>query len=259
MIEPESDWFSKNKEDIEKICDRHYGIGSDGILFGPEWIEGTPMLRIFNPDGSEAEKSGNGLRIFAHHLFMNGHVKSDTFSIKTISGRVNVKVENKDATLISVEMGKASFEPKTIPLNHSDKWVDKEIQTDFGRHKLTCLSVGNPHAVFFPENWDEELIYKLGPHLENNALFPNRTNVQMVRVLDRENIEIKIWERGAGFTQASGSSSCAAAYAAFYLKKTSNKVNVKMPGGSIEILIDGGHSIHMKGKVGHVFNGTYSE
>ncbi len=259
VIEPESKWFSPNEAEIKEICDRHYGVGSDGILFGPVWENDIPFLRIFNPDGSEAEKSGNGLRIFAHHLFVQGHIKSKQFSIKTISGLVGVNIQNDEATTITIDMGKASFSPKNIPITTNEEWIDKKLVTEKGNYNFTCLSVGNPHAVFFPDNWDEQLINKIGPIIENHKLFPNRTNVQMVRVLDDENIEIRIWERGAGYTQASGSSSCAAAYAAYHLNKTSNKIKVKMPGGIISTFIDENQNIHMTGKVLPVFNGVYSK
>ncbi len=257
VIEPKEKGFSPTEENVRRICNRHYGIGSDGILYGPSMNGDWPELRIFNPDGSEAEKSGNGLRIFAQHLYVKGHVKQKKFKIKTASGLVNVIIEDPDVGLININMGKASFNPKDIPLASENTWINQALKTSLGEVHLTCLSVGNPHAVFFPNNWDENLIHTLGPEIENDKLFPKRTNVQMVRVLDENQIEIRIWERGAGFTLASGSSSCAAAFASYYLKKTENEIKVKMPGGEINISVLNDGNILMKGNVEHVFEGVF--
>ena len=258
VIEPQSDWFEPTPEQIRKICDRNYGVGSDGILYGPEWQNDQPFLRIFNPDGSEAEKSGNGLRIFAQHLFLKGHVDKRKFSIITNSGTSDVEILNSDATRIKIDMGRPSFRPEDIPINDSESCLDKEIRTSAGILKISSLSVGNPHTVFFPEKWDEDLIRKIGPELENNAFFPNRTNVQMVKVLDRNTIEIRIWERGAGYTLASGSSSCAAAYVCYTLGRTDNTIDVVMPGGKISIQIDENDHVWKTGEVEKVFEGTFS-
>ncbi|MEQ8360652.1 MAG: diaminopimelate epimerase [Cytophagales bacterium] len=257
VIDSREKAFSPNEESVRRICDRHYGAGSDGILHGSILNGGWPELRIFNPDGSEAEKSGNGLRIFAHHLFIKGHVDQKNFKIKTASGLVDVKIENNSASLISINMGKASFSPEDIPLASEKTWIDEAINTSLGEINLTCISVGNPHAVFFPENWNENLILTLGPEIEKNNLFPNRTNVQMVKVLNKNEIEIRIWERGAAYTLASGSSSCAAAYVSNFLKKTEREIKVKMPGGEIYISIMDNGDILMKGKVQHVYDGVY--
>ncbi|QNL21823.1 diaminopimelate epimerase [Hyphobacterium sp. CCMP332] len=257
VIESVEKAFSPNEESVKRICDRHYGAGSDGILYGSILNGGWPELRIFNPDGSEAEKSGNGLRIFAHHLFIKGHVDQKEFKIRTVSGLVDVKIENSEASLISINMGKASYSPKDIPIDAEKKWIDKAFKTSLGDINLTALSVGNPHAVFFPEDWNENLIHTLGPEIEKNKLFPRRTNVQMVRVLSKNEIEISIWERGAGYTLASGSSSCAAAYVSNFLKKTKSDIKVKMPGGEIYISILDNGDILMKGNVQHIYDGVY--
>jgi diaminopimelate epimerase len=256
VIEPESKWFIPEMDRIKQICNRNYGVGSDGILYGPIIKDGEIHLKIFNPDGSEAEKSGNGLRIFAHHIFKRQFVKSSKFSIHLKNDTVEAEVLNPKGTEIRVNMGKASFDPKAIPISNENPWVNKNIETAFGDFEFTCLSVGNPHAVFFPKNWEENLILKIGPLIEKHPLFQNRTNVQMAKVIDNKTIEIRIWERGAGYTLASGSSACASAYVSNYLKYTSNDMNVIMPGGVINVKIQANGDIIMQGSVTSVFEGT---
>lgn len=255
VIEPGTDWFDTSEEVIRTVCDRHTGIGSDGILYGPEWNNGIPVLRIFNPDGSEAEKSGNGLRIFASHLFKRGHLKTDNFHIQTSAGLSEVWILDDKGERIKINMGKASFRPEDIPMKAAGAFVDKAITVDSGTYHFTCLSVGNPHAVFFPKVWDEQLIKKAGPEIEHHKLFPKRSNVQMARVIDANQLEIRIWERGAGYTMASGSSSCAAAMAAYKLGLTESIVKVGMPGGTLEIEILDTGEILMTGTAKAVFFG----
>jgi diaminopimelate epimerase len=259
VIEPEDQWFKPEPQTIREICDRNMGVGSDGILYGPIVSDAGISLRIFNPDGSEAEKSGNGLRIFAHHIYIRGIISEQTFKINLNTSSVDIKILNEEASEIRVNMGRPSFEPQKLPMSSESEWINNGIETSRGTYNFTCLSIGNPHAVFFPDSWDDSLIHKVGPEIENNSLFPNRINVQMVRVIDRKTIEIRIWERGAGYTLASGSSSCASAFAAYYLKKVDKNIRVIMPGGKIQLEITDQNEILMTGHVKHVFNGEYGE
>lgn len=249
-------------EKIRLVCDRNFGIGSDGILL----LTGTDEpfgLRIFNPDGSEAEKSGNGLRIFAKFLFEFGYAQSCIFKIQTMGGLVTAEVfPGKDNRVgrVQVDMGKASVDPEDVGIpGRTQPFVEEllELAPDL-RIKGTAISVGNPHFVFFRDDIDESLMREWGPRIENHPLFPRRINTQMVRVTGPSEIEIRIWERGAGWTLASGSSSCAAATVAVLLGKVKSPVKVRMPGGMLVIDVSGEREIRMEGPVSEVFEGDLS-
>jgi len=258
VIDPNVSDVRLSPESIRLICDRNFGIGSDGILYGPIKGGDIPELRIFNPDGSEAEKSGNGLRIFAKYLFESKYVDKKNFSIKTLGGMVKVHIQDDAANLIKINMGKVTFLSTEIPVKGKKREVINEpLEVNGVKYKVTCLSIGNPHCVVPMEDITEEKTKKLGPYIENHKMFPNRINMQLLKVIDRENIEIKIWERGAGYTLASGSSSCAAAAAANKLGLVDRKINVKMPGGSLFIEIDDNQEIYMTGPVEGVFEGRF--
>jgi diaminopimelate epimerase len=242
------------------ICHRNFGIGSDGILYGPIMHGDRIGLRIYNPDGSEAEKSGNGIRIFSRYLRDAGHVSSRKFLLQTKGGEVAVEFLGDAADLIKVDMGGITFRSEEIPVSGpSREVVNETLNLSEGSFTVTCLSVGNPHCVVPLDEISEERARKIGPEIETHALFPNRINVQLLEVMDRCNIKIEIWERGAGYTLASGSSSCAAACAAHKLGLVDPQVNVHMPGGTIEIEIDESGHVHMTGPVSSVAEGNFSE
>jgi diaminopimelate epimerase len=245
-------------EQIRKICHRHYGLGSDGILWGPfpaaavtPAVPATAFgLRIFNPDGSEAEKSGNGLRIFSRYLFDRGLVGADApFRVSTPGGVVGSTVFHGGES-IRVEMGRVSFDSAKIPvlLEGGPREVVGEKLAAGGRDFTYCAAtVGNPHCVIPVPKATAGLATRYGPAIENHPLFPNRTNVQFLEIIDRENIRIEIWERGAGYTYASGSSGSAAAAVARKLGLTGDALPVHMPGGKIEISIAPGYAVTMTG------------
>lgn len=259
VIDPQLRDIPLTKEVIELICHRNFGIGSDGILYGPILENGEFRLRIFNPDGSEAEKSGNGIRIFSRYLFDTGYLSSNDFLLTTLGGVVKVKILNDTASLVQVDMGKAVFISPDIPVAGDKREVIAEPFVIAGhKFEVTCVSVGNPHCVILQDEVSESVARKFGPLIENDALFPNRTNVQFMKVIDRHNIQIEIWERGAGYTLASGSSSSASASVAYRLGLTGNEVRVHMPGGMIDILIDADKHIHMTGSVTSVSQGIFA-
>lgn len=255
--------FNLSEKNIRLICDRNYGIGSDGILILEKINDKEFKVRIFNPDGSEAEKSGNGIRILAKYIYDYRYTTEKEFYIHTLGGKVKVSIIeeiNKKARKIEVEMGKVSFISNQIPvLGPEREVIDEEIEINGEKIKVTCLSIGNPHCVFFVEEIDENKIRKLGPILENYHLFPNRTNVQMVKILSPEKIEIRIWERGAGYTLASGSSSCAAAAASYKKGLVKNELEVRMPGGNLFIKINPDWTVNLIGPAEEVFKGKLSE
>ena len=243
-------------EQVRVICHRNFGIGSDGILWGPLPSRKADFgLRIFNPDGSEAEKSGNGLRIFSRYLWDQGKAKGPSFTIETPGGVV--KAEIKDSgRLITIAMGSVSFESRRIPVAGPDREVVGETIGVEGRtFRFTAATIGNPHCVIPVDELSADLARRYGPAIEVHPLFPNRTNVQFLKVLDRNNIQIEVWERGAGYTLASGSSSSACAAVAHRLGLVDRSVTVRMPGGSIGIEIGDGFSITMTGSVNRVADG----
>ena len=246
-------------DQIRVVCHRNFGVGSDGILWGPlPSAQSEFGLRIFNPDGSEAEKSGNGLRIFSRFLWDHGLVKNPNFTVETPGGHVQVAIKD-GGKLLTIAMGSVSFDSAKIPVNlaGAPREVLNEKITILDREFTYCAAtIGNPHCVIPLPAVTPELAHKYGPHLETHANFPRKTNVQFLQVLDRKNIRIEIWERGAGYTLASGSSSSAAAAVAHRLGLVDRDVTVHMPGGTIGIGIGDGFSIMMTGTVNKVADGT---
>ena len=247
---------------IRLLCDRNYGVGSDGILLLEK--ETPPFgLRIFNPDGSEAEKSGNGLRIFSKFLYEYGFAKEKEFLIDTAGGRVRSTVRTDQSgrvTSVLVEMGTYTFDPAVVGIKERNTPLIEEALSLDGKVSVTgsAVSVGNPHFVFFVEKIDEPFIREFGTLIEHHPLFPRRINTQMVRVVGPNEIEIRIWERGAGYTQASGSSSCAAASCAVFLGKVKSPVTVRMPGGTLLIEVGEKGDLRMEGPVEEVMTGNFS-
>jgi diaminopimelate epimerase len=244
-------------DQIRVVCHRNFGVGSDGILWGPLPSKTSEFgLRIFNPDGSEAEKSGNGLRIFSRYLWDQGLVKNPTFTIETPGGHVQSAIKDS-GRLITVAMGRVTFESEKIPVVGPNREVLGEKITVLGRaFTFNAASIGNPHCVIPLAEVSPALANQYGPHLETHPNFPKRINVQFLQVLDRANIRIEIWERGAGYTLASGSSSSASAAVAHRLGLIDRSVTVHMPGGTIGIEIGDGFSIQMTGTVNKVAEGS---
>jgi diaminopimelate epimerase len=286
VLDP-ADWpLPPSPAAIRRICDRRYGVGADGILWGPcEPAEAaTPAvpqgarpfgLRLFNPDGSEFEKSGNGLRIFARYLWDRRRPPGRQFAISTAGGLVVAHVLDEAGSRISMEMGRLSFDSRAIPVAGPPREVLEERITVAGRElRITAATIGNPHCVVFVDDETfevfgdpsagsgqalEGLAQNLGSLLERLPLFPNRTNVQFVRPLDHHTLRMAIWERGAGYTLASGTSACAAAGAAIRTGRCASPVTVQMPGGALHVEVAGDWSARLTGAVEPVCSGEVSE
>jgi len=265
VMDPKELTFRLTPKNIKAVCDRNWGLGSDGILALVPSKKADFGLRIYNPDGSEAEKSGNGLRIFARYLHATGKTKKKHFTVETKGGLVTIDLHvdrHGDASAVTVEMGQATFKPAALPCTMAvDELIQQPIDAAGRALSFTGVSVGNPHCVVFKqagESWSREDLLTLGPKLENHTLFPKRTNVQLAVPTGPKEIFILIWERGAGETQASGSSSCAAASAAVRLGLVKSPVTVKMPGGTLNIEVAQDFSLTMKGPVAEVARGTLS-
>lgn len=265
VVDPKALSFKLTPKNIELICNRNWGLGSDGILALVPSKKADFGLRIFNPDGSEAEKSGNGLRIFARYLHAMGKTRKKRFTVETKGGLVTIDLHldrQGDASAVTVEMGRATFKPAALPCTlPADELIQQPIEVAGRSLTFTGVSVGNPHCVVFrqaTESWSREDLLALGPALEHHAIFPKRTNVQLAIPTGPKELFILIWERGAGETQASGSSSCAAASAAVRLGLVKSPVTVKMPGGTLNIDVAEDFSLTMTGPVTEVARGTLS-
>ena len=260
VIDPKDLSASLTTEQVKTICHRNFGVGSDGILLGPlPSVAAKCALKIYNPDGSIAEKSGNGLRIFSRYLWDTKFVGNDEFAIQTDGGLVRSTVFD-DGKMVRVEMGQVSFDSEKIPVVGPKRDVINEKISVGGREFIFCAAtIGNPHCVLPLPEISSKIAHEFGPLLEAHANFPRKTNVQFMKVLDRANIEIEIWERGAGYTLASGSSSSAAAAVAHKLGLVDRSVSVHCPGGIIKIEIRDGFDILMTGSVTKVATGVMSQ
>jgi diaminopimelate epimerase len=248
VLDPNKNSLVLSPEKTRLICDRNFGVGGDGILYGPIFDNGKTAVRIFNPDGSEAEKSGNGVRIFSRYLKDRGYVTDDSFVLSTKGGDVDVRYLNTDGSLMRVLMGAVTFQSDRIPVSGpSREIVDETMIFNGQEYKVTCLSINNPHCVIPMTEISKEKALALGSAVENAPNFPNRINMQLLKVLDRNAIQIEIFERGAGYTLASGSSSCAAASAAHRLGLVDDSITVHMPGGTLTIEITAENTVYMTG------------
>lgn len=241
---------------VQCICDRHRGAGSDGILLD-ERTSTSPSfaLRIFNPDGSEAEKSGNGLRIFSRYLYDTQQVPLNSpFCIKTRGGLVKSEVL-KNGKIVRVEMGRVSFKSSDIPVDtFDDEVLNKRLIIKDTTLTFSAASVGNPHCVIFVESLEQarSMAMQFGPEIEKHGFFPNHTNVQFAYVINQQHLGVEIWERGAGYTLASGTSACAAAAVAHRLGHCERALTVRMPGGALIIHISPNYEVEMTGPVTYV-------
>ena len=255
--------FELNEKAIRRICNVNFGIGSDGILLKVQSTKADFGLRIFNPDGSEAEKSGNGLRIFCKYIYDYKFSQTRKFTVETLGGIVNadvVEIKNNRASLITIDMGQAIFDSKEIPTKFtSEEVIGKKISVLDKEFEVNCVSMGNPHCVIIKDDLDINEIKKYGPYIENNKMFPNKTNVQFVKVISRNTVEVLIWERGAGFTLASGTSSCAVVSVLRKKNLVDSRVKVKLLGGELIIEIDDEFNVRMTGPVRQIAEGILNE
>ena len=255
----------KNIPEIaRKLSDRHFGIGSDGLILidKPDDKNSDFKMRIFNSDGSEAEMCGNGIRCVAKFIHDNNLSKNNKMSIETLAGIKKVKLlenDNGECNEVIVDMGEPLFQDKNIPYNIYEPYnKDLYIVVAGKTMRFTVVSMGNPHAVTFVENLDDLQIEKYGPIIENNPIFPNKTNVEFVEILDKNNIRIRVWERGVGETFACGTGACASVVAAGINGYTDENVTTILPGGSLKIEWGKDNHIYMQGPATTVYTGVIS-
>jgi len=250
---------------VKALCDRQFGVGGDGVL---AVLPGDPgadaRMRVLNSDGSEAEMCGNGIRCVAKELFDRGGVKKDRIAIDTGAGRLVCAIEKRGdvAETVTVEMGRPRLLRGEIPMTGpaSERCVEQPIEVrGQATRNVTCVSMGNPHAVTFVESGDlRALAESAGPLVENHAWFPNRTNAEFARVISPREIELVVWERGCGITLACGTGACATVVAAVITGRAEegSEVLVHLPGGDLVIAVEKGLSnVLMRGPALHVFDG----
>ena len=239
----------------QRLCERHRSVGADGLLLLSNSSAGNVQMRIFNADGSEAEMCGNGIRCFAKYSYENGIVSKTQFTVDTLAGLKHVwlTLKNQTVQVVKVDMGTAQWERSKIPMVGEGTCINSDLRVDDKDYKVTCLSMGNPHCVIFVENVDEFPVENIGPIIERHETFPNRTNVEFVQLLHRDELKVRVWERGCGETLACGTGACAAAVAAHRLGLVSPKVKVQVLGGELEINI--ADHIFMTGPAEKVFEG----
>lgn len=254
----------KKPEIVEEICRRGFSVGADGVIFvTPANTEDADIrFRIFNSDGSEAEMCGNGIRCFAKYVYENEILNSNEMLVETGGGikEVNLDVEGREVIASTVDMGVATFKTSEIPMiSDEDEFLDSELIVDGKSIKMTVVNVGNPHAVIFTENIEDIELHKIGPLIENHPAFPQKTNVHFVNIINRNEIEMITWERGAGFTLACGTGATSCVIAGFKLGKLDEEVEVHLPGGELLIIVyemGGEVRIFMEGEAILVFDGV---
>lgn len=260
IYDPNRNACELQERQVEALCRRNLGVGADGILYGP-FFDGDKMrVRIFNPDGSEAEKSGNGIRIFSKYLKDMGYVTEESYVLHTKAGETRVTFLNEQGDLMRVDMGYPEFVAKEIPVvGFEGEIVNEAIFFCDNFYNATCVSLGNPNCVLMLEEVSRKKAMQLGPYVENSRYFPNRINMQLCQVLDRENIQIEIYERGAGYTYASGTGACAAAAASHKMGFVGDRVTVHMHGGELLVEFAADGRIDMTGPVVYIGNITLAE
>ena len=249
----------------KKLSERHFGIGADGLIIidKPDNNKSDFKMRIFNSDGSEAEMCGNGIRCVAKFIHDNKLSDKDKMSIDTLAEIKKVKLiedKNGQCNEVIVDMGEPIFQDKNIPYNVYEPFnKDLDINVEGEKMRFTVVSMGNPHAVTFVENLDDLKIEKYGPIIECNPIFPNRTNVEFVQILDKNNIRVRVWERGVGETYACGTGACAAVVASGINGYTDENVAVTLPGGRLNIEWGKDNHIYLQGTAKTIFEGVIKE
>ena len=257
----------------QRMCDRHFGVGGDGIILVEPSTRADLRMRIFNPDGSEAEMCGNGIRCFTRYVIEQGlaekSAETDGLSIETLAGlqRVFPIFDNGIISRVKVNMGPPTLTPASVPVvlgpGYDDSQgpvLDYPLEAEGHKLSLAFVSMGNPHAVALLDTpVDDFPLLSLGPDVEHHSMFPHRVNFEVVNVLDRGHLRVRVWERGAGATLACGSGACAAMVAARLQGRIEDRVDVELPGGVLTVAWDPQGDVWMEGPVAEVFQGEWTE
>lgn len=246
---------------VKHLSDRHFGIGGDGVIFiNPTDVDDADFeMEMYNADGSRAEMCGNGIRCVAKYVYDKGLTSKKKINIISAGNikKLCLTIQDKKVILVKVNMGAPELIAKNVPVkSENEKVIDEAITVNGKEYKMTCVSMGNPHAVVFMDNVEDLEINKLGPYFENHERFPKRTNTEFVKVLDRHTVQMRVWERGTGETLACGTGACATVVACILNGLTEEQVTVKLLGGELEIFWDRKENlVFMTGPATHVFDG----
>lgn len=240
----------------EKLCERRFSVGADGLLLVYASNVADIRMRIFNSDGSEAEMCGNGIRCFSKYCYENGIVPKSDFSVETLAGikHVWLNLAGTEVASVKVDMGAPNWQRSSLPMLGSGTAINETLEVNGEVYKVTCLSMGNPHCVTFVDDVEAFPVCKVGPIIENHKVFPKRTNVGFVHVASKSELDVRVWERGCGETLACGTGTCAAVAVANKLGKVGNKVTVHVLGGDLQVEI--GETLFLSGAAEKVFEGT---
>jgi len=243
-----------------KVCDRHFGIGADGLVLVLPSETADIRMRIFNSDGSEAEMCGNVIRCFAKYVYQRGIVNKEIMEVETLAGlRIpEIIQENGQIIAVRVDMGEPILERSDIPMNGpAGRVVDEPLEVLDETYRVTCVSMGNPHCVIFVPQVDKIPLSKVGPLVESHPVFPRKTNTEFIQVHSRDEVTMRVWERGAAETLACGTGACATVVAGVLNDKTNRKVTVHLAGGDLLIEWADNNHVYMTGPAVDVFEGIY--
>ncbi|MGB9876517.1 MAG: diaminopimelate epimerase [bacterium] len=257
--------FEESLQDVpldtlaRNICDRHFGIGGDGLLLLLPSKVANFRMRIFNSDGSEAEMCGNGIRCFALYIYEHKMWEEKGVDIETLAGvkRVKVLTEGKKVEGVRVGMGLPIFQRESIPVKGRDNPLNMSLRAGGRRWEVSALSMGNPHCVILVDDVENFPVEKIGPEIEKHPLFPNRTNVEFVEVLNREELKVRVWERGVGETLACGTGACASLVVTALKGLTSRTAKVRLKGGNLQVEWQEAGEVFLTGPAEEVFEGEF--
>lgn len=244
----------------ELVSDRHFGIGSDGLILIGDSDKADFRMRMFNADGSESEMCGNGIRCVGKYVYDHGLTRKTDVSIETLAGIRNLKfiLAGDRVASVRVDMGPAILEPRKIPVDADGKdFIDREIVVDGKPYRVTAVSMGNPHAVIRVDSVDGLDLEAIGPSFEHHKLFPNRVNTEFVQIISKKEVRMRVWERGSGETLACGTGACATVVACFLNGWTDRNVTIHLTGGDLQIEWDESGTVYMTGTATTVFEGEY--
>ncbi len=242
----------------QRLCDRHTGIGADGLIVVVPSAQCDLRMRIFNQDGSEAEMCGNGIRCFAKYAYERGRVERERFTVETLAGVVEpeIMLERGEVLGVRVKMGKPGLQRGDVPMQGpAGRVINEQFTISAGKFRISALSMGVPHAVVFVDSLEAAHPELIGPQIERHPSFPQRTNVTFARVIDSRNLEMRTWERGAGLTLACGTGACAAAVAGFLNGLTGRRVTARLKLGELNIEYEKDETVYMTGPAKESFVG----
>lgn len=249
-----------NKLSIE-MSKRHFSVGSDGLVLILKSDIADAKMRMFNADGSEGKMCGNAIRCIGKYLYDNKLINKEEIDIETLSGIKHLKLFVKDDKVykVTVDMGKASFDPNIIPITLKDKMINQKCLVENKEYNITAVSMGNPHGVLYLDEIDNLNLESIGPSFENNPIFPERVNTEFIKIIDKNHLKMRVWERGSGETYACGTGACASVASSCINKITNfnETVYVELIGGTLEIVCDNDFNIKMTGPAKKIYDGVY--